>query len=114
MGVKKALEAAHPVLLEPLMTVEVEVPTDCIGAVLGDLNARRGRIVMVVASGHMETVTALVPQAEMLRYAASLNSMTGGQGSYLMDFAQYEEVPHDLAGRIVEEHKAERHGVVTH
>jgi elongation factor G len=114
MGVKKALEAAHPVLLEPLMTVEVEVPTDSIGAVLGDLNARRGRIVMVVASGHMETVTALVPQAEMLRYAASLNSITGGQGSYLMDFAQYEEVPHDLAGRIVEEHKAERHGVVAH
>lgn len=114
MGVKKAMEAAHPVLLEPLMTVEVEVPTDCIGAVLGDLNARRGRIVMVVANGHMETVTALVPQAEMLRYAASLNSMTGGQGSYLMEFAQYEEVPHDLASRLVEEHKAERHGVVAH
>jgi elongation factor G len=114
MGVKKAMEAAHPVLLEPLMSVEVEVPTDCIGAVLGDLNARRGRIVMVVANGHMETVTALVPQAEMLRYAASLNSMTGGQGSYLMEFAQYEEVPHELAARIIEEHKAERHGVATH
>ena len=114
MGVKKAMEAAHPVLLEPLMTVEVEVPTDCVGAVLGDLNARRGRIVMVVATGHRETVTALVPQAEMLRYAASLNSMTGGQGSYVMEFAQYEEVPHELAGRIIEEHKAERHGVGAH
>ncbi|HQV11389.1 MAG TPA: elongation factor G, partial [Nitrospira sp.] len=112
MGVKKAMEAAHPVLLEPLMTVEVDVPAECVGAVLGDLNGRRGRIVSVEASGHMETVKALVPQAEMISYAASLNSLTGGQGSYVMEFAQYEEVPRELAGRIVEEHKAERHGVV--
>ncbi|MCE7976880.1 MAG: elongation factor G [Nitrospira sp. NTP1] len=97
MGVKKAMEAAHPVLLEPLMTVEVDVPAECVGAVLGDLNGRRGRIVSVEAS-----------------YAASLNSLTGGQGSYVMEFAQYEEVPRELAGRIVEEHKAERHGVVAH
>ena len=114
MAVKKALEAAHPVLLEPLMTVEVEVPAECVGGVLGDLNARRGRIVLVEASGHMETVKALVPQAEMVSYATSLNSMTGGQGSYVMEFAHYEEVPRELAGRIVEEHKAERHGVVAH
>ncbi len=114
MGVKKALEAAHPTLLEPLMTVEVEVPAECVGAVLGDLNARRGRIAMVEANGHMETVKALVPQAEMLSYAVSLNSMTGGQGSYVMEYARYEEVPRDLAGRIIEEHRAERHGVVAH
>ena len=114
MGVKKAMEAAHPVLLEPLMTVEVDVPAECVGAVLGDLNGRRGRIVSVEASGHMETVKALVPQAEMISYAASLNSLTGGQGSYVMEFAQYEEVPRELAGRIVEEHKAERHGGVAH
>ncbi len=114
MGVKKALEAAHPILLEPLMTVEVEIPAECVGAVLGDLNARRGRIVLVEASGHMETVKALVPQAEMLSYAAALNSMTGGQGSYVMEYAQYEEVPRELANRIIEEHKAERHGVAAH
>lgn len=114
MGVKKALEAAHPILLEPLMTVEVEVPAECVGAVLGDLNARRGRIVLVEASGHMETIKALVPQAEMVTYATALNSMTGGQGSYVMDYAHYEEVPRELAGRIVEEHKAERHGVAAH
>ncbi|MBP8117538.1 MAG: elongation factor G, partial [Nitrospira sp.] len=114
MGVKKALEAAHPILLEPLMTVEVEVPAECVGAVLGDLNARRGRIVMVEANGHIEIVKALVPQAEMLNYAASLNSLTGGQGSYAMEYAQYEEVPRELAGRIVEEHKMERHGAVAH
>ncbi|MCS6317255.1 MAG: elongation factor G [Nitrospira sp.] len=114
MGVKKALEAAHPIPLEPLMTVEVEVPAECVGAVLGDLNARRGRIVMVEANGHIEIVKALVPQAEMLNYAASLNSLTGGQGSYAMEHAQYEEVPRELAGRIVEEHKMERQGAVAH
>jgi len=114
MGVKKALEAAHPILLEPLMNVEVDVPADCVGAVLGDLNARRGRIVMVAANGHMETVKALVPQAEMLTYAPSLNSMTGGRGNYLMEYAQYEEVPKELVGRIVEEHKAGRHAAGVH
>jgi elongation factor G len=114
MGVKKALESAHPILLEPLMTVEVEVPAECVGAVLGDLNARRGRIVLVEANGHIEIVKALVPQVEMLNYAASLNSLTGGQGSYAMEYAQYEEVPRELAGRIVEEHKMERHGAVAH
>jgi elongation factor G len=62
----------------------------------------------------METVKALVPQAEMLSYAAALNSMTGGQGSYVMEYAQYEEVPRELANRIIEEHKAERHGVAAH
>jgi elongation factor G len=114
MGVKKALEAAHPILLEPLMSVEVDVPADCVGAVLGDLNARRGRIVMVAANGHMETVKALVPQAEMLTYAPSLNSMTGGRGSYLMEFAQYEEVPKELVVRIIDEHKAGRHAASVH
>ena len=114
MGVKKALEAAHPILLEPLMTLEVEVPADCVGAVLGDVNARRGRIIMVEAKGHMETVKALVPQAELLNYAPALNSLTGGQGSYVMEYAQYEEVPRELTGRIVEEHRGERHGVVAH
>lgn len=114
MGVKKALEAAHPILLEPLMTLEVEVPADCVGAVLGDLNARRGRIILVEAKGHMETVKALVPQAELLNYAPALNSLTGGQGSYMMEYAQYEEVPRELIGRIVEEHRADRHGVGVH
>lgn len=114
MGVKKALEAAHPILLEPLMSVEVEVPADCIGAVLGDLNARRGRIVMVVANGHLETVKALVPQAEMLTYAPALNSTTGGRACYSMEHAHYEEVPKELAGRIIEEHKAARHTVSVH
>ena len=114
IGIKKALEAAHPILLEPLMSVEVNAPADCVGAILGDLNARRGRIVMVEANGHMENVKALVPEAEMLSYAPALNSLTAGRGSYLMEHAHYEEVPKELVGRIVDEHKAGRHAAGVH
>ena len=114
MGIKKALEAAHPILLEPLMSVEVDAPADCVGAILGDLNARRGRIVMVEANGHMETVKALVPQGEMLTYAPALNSLTAGQASYLMEHAHYEEVPKELVGRIIDEHRAGRHVAGVH
>lgn len=109
MGFKKALEAAHPVLLEPIMTVEVEAPADHIGGVIGDLNARRGRILHVEAKDQMEQITALVPMAELLTYAATLNSLTAGRGSYAMEFARYDEVPRELAVRIVEAHKAEIH-----
>ena len=109
MGFKKALEAAHPVLLEPIMTVEVEAPADNIGSVIGDLNSRRGRILHVEAKDQIEQITALVPMAELLTYATTLNSFTAGRGSYAMDFARYEEVPRDLAVRIVETHKVETH-----
>jgi len=112
MGFKKAMESAHPVLLEPLMTVGVEAPADHIGAVIGDLNARRGRILHVEAKDHTELITALVPLAEVLTYATTLNSLTGGRGSYGMEFTRYEEVPRDLATRVIEEQKAEKHPVV--
>ncbi len=109
MGFKKALEAAHPVLLEPLMTVEVEAPADHIGNVIGDLNARRGRILHVEAKDQTEQITALVPMAELLTYATMLNSLTAGRGSYAMEFARYDEVPRELAVRIIETHKVETH-----
>ncbi len=114
MGFKKAMEAAHPILLEPVMTVEVDAPADCIGAVIGDLNSRRGRIVTVMANGHTETVTATVPLADMLKYAPALNSITGGRGTYVMEYAHYDEVPRELALRIIEEHKAGRQAVGAH
>jgi elongation factor G len=114
MGFKKAMESAHPVLLEPLMTVEVEAPADHIGAVIGDLNARRGRILHVEAKDHTEVITALVPLAEVLAYATPLNSLTGGRGSYVMEFTRYEEVPRELATRIIEEQKAEKQSMVAH
>ncbi len=109
MGFKKALEAAHAVLLEPIMTVEVESPADHIGGVIGDLNARRGRILHVEAKDQTEQITALVPMAELLTYATMLNSLTAGRGSYAMEFARYDEVPHELAARIIEAHKVETH-----
>lgn len=111
MGFKKALETAHPVLLEPIMTVQVDAPADHIGGVIGDLNARRGRILHVEAKDHTEQITVLVPLAELLTYATTLNSLTAGRGSYTMEFARYDEVPRDLAVRIIDTHKVEAHAV---
>jgi elongation factor G len=91
------------------MTVEVEAPADHIGSVIGDLNARRGRILHVESKGQTEQITALVPMAELLTYATGLNSLTAGQGSYAMEFARYDEVPRELVARIVEAHKVETH-----
>lgn len=111
LGFKKAMESAHPVLLEPIMHVEVTTPDDVVGTVIGDLNARRGRIIGVTAKGHAQVIQAAVPLAEMLKYAPVLNSITGGRGTYSMEFAFYEEVPKELAARVIEEHKAARHAV---
>jgi elongation factor G len=111
MGFKKAMEQASPVLLEPIMNVEIVTPDDVVGAVIGDLNARRGRIIGVKAKGHAEMIQVAVPLAEMLTYAPMLNSITGGRATYGMEFATYEEVPRELAARVVEEHKAAKHAV---
>jgi elongation factor G len=111
MGFKKAMEQAAPVLLEPIMHVEVVTPDDVVGAVIGDLNSRRGRIIGVTAKGHAEMIEAAVPLAEMLTYAPMLNSITGGRATYGMEFSVYEEVPRELAARVVEEHKAARHAM---
>ncbi|MDE3050725.1 MAG: elongation factor G, partial [Nitrospirota bacterium] len=114
MGFKKALEAAHPLLLEPIMTVEVEALADHIGGVIGDLNARRGRILHVEAKDQTEQITALVPMAELITYATTLNSLTAGRGSYVVEFARYDEVPRELAVRIIEAHKVEAHATAAH
>ena len=113
MGFKKALESAHPVLLEPLMTVEITAPDDCVGAVIGDLNSRRGRINGVVSKGTTQVINAAVPLAEMLKYASTLNSITGGRGTYGMEFSTYEEVPRELATRIIDEQKAAKQAVAS-
>jgi elongation factor G len=111
MGFKKAMESASPVLLEPMMTVEVSTPDEFVGAVIGDLNSRRGKILGVVAKGVTEVIKALVPLSEMLKYEPSLKSLTGGRGTYTMEFHSYEEVPRELSPRIIEEHKAAKHAV---
>jgi elongation factor G len=114
MAFKKAIETAHPVLLEPVMTVEIDTPTDAVGAVMGDLSARRGRILSVNAQDHAEQIKALVPLAALLRYATALNAMTGGRGSYVMGFAQYDEVPRELAEKVIERQKAEGQAAKAH
>jgi elongation factor G len=111
MGFKKALEGAHPVLLEPIMTVDVTAPDEVVGSVIGDVNGRRGRILGVTAKGNTQTIKALVPLAEMLKYSLSLNAVTGGRGVYSMEFSTYEEVPRELAARVIEEHKAAKQAV---
>ncbi|MCA9466422.1 MAG: elongation factor G, partial [Nitrospira sp.] len=107
MGLKKAMEEAHPTLLEPMMEAEVSIPDEVVGTVIGDLNSRRGRIQGMAAKGHHQIVKAIVPLAEMLKYAPSLTSMTAGKGSYSLSFLGYEEVPRELLGRVAEEHKKE-------
>ncbi len=110
MGFKKAMESAQAGLLEPVMAVEVTVPDDLVGAVIGDLNSRRGRIQGMDVKGHNEIVKAHVPLAEILTYAPTLTSLTAGKGSYRMEFFGYEDVPKEMINRIVEEHKKEAVG----
>jgi elongation factor G len=112
LAMKQALEQAAPVLLEPIMLVTVNVPEDAVGDVIGDLNSRRGRpLGMEPVGAGMTEVKAEVPMSEMLSYAPDLRSITGGQGEFAMDFLRYEEVPGHLAGKVVDEARAEREAV---
>jgi elongation factor G len=108
MGLQKGFMDAHPILLEPIMHVEVTTPADHAGDVIGDLNSRRGRIVGMEPNGETALVRASVPMAEMLTYEPSLRSMTGGRGGYSMEFSHYEEVPASLADKVVKEAKIEK------
>ena len=98
-GVKKA----QPCLLEPVMTAEIVIPPDYLGAVMGDMNKRRGRIIGTHIDGNKQVVIAEVPQAEILKYATDLRSMTQGRGKYSTEFARYEEVPSAIAEKVISE-----------
>jgi elongation factor G len=100
MALKQALEAAEPVLLEPIVTATVAVPEDSVGDVIGDLNGRRGRPLGMEPKGSMTEIWAEVPMSEMLSYAPDLRSITGGRGDYAMEFARYEEIPAHLAEKV--------------
>jgi len=108
VGFKAAVEKAQPVLLEPIMNVEITVPEESVGDIIGDLNSRRGRVLGTTPRGHTNVITAEVPLAEMLSYAPDLTSMTGGRGDYTMEFLRYEEVPAHLTPKVVAEAKKER------
>jgi len=108
MGFKKGMEAANPTLLEPIMKVEVIVPDENMGDVMGDLNSRRGKIMGVESKGNNQVVKATVPMAEILKYAPDLRSMTGGRGTFTVEFSHYEEVPAHIAAKIIENAKKEK------
>ncbi|ABB14098.1 MULTISPECIES: elongation factor G [Carboxydothermus] len=102
MAAKQAVLKANPVLLEPIMKVEVVVPEEYMGEVIGDLNSRRGRIEGMEARNNMQVVRGYVPLAEMFGYATDLRSKTQGRGTYTMHFSHYEEVPKNLADQIIQ------------
>ncbi|MCL5268112.1 MAG: elongation factor G [Bacteroidetes bacterium] len=102
IGFKEAAKKAEPVLLEPIMDVEVVTPEEYLGDVMGDLNSRRGRIEGISSRRDAQVVKAMVPLSEMFGYATSLRSMTQGRAIFTMQFAHYDEVPRSIAEQIVE------------
>jgi elongation factor G len=105
LAFRKAMTQAKPTLLEPIMSVEVIAPGDCMGDIVGDLNSKRGRVLGIEAKGRNQAVKANVPLAEMLEYDSRLRSITGDRGDYSMEFSHYEEVPAQIQEKIVAEAK---------
>ena len=109
LALKEAVEAAGVVLLEPVVNLEVIVPDSYTGDVMGDLNAKRGKIAgMDQLGGGKQRIRALVPQAEVARYVIDLRSMTGGRGAFAMTFDHYDELPQNLAQKVIDAHQQER------
>ena len=108
MAFKDAYSKAEPVLLEPIMELDVTVPDEAVGAVNGDLNSRRGRLHGMEPASGMTTIKAEVPMSEVLTYSQTLTSITGGRGEYSMHFLRYEEVPAHVAQKVIEDTKKER------
>jgi elongation factor G len=110
LAFKKGIREAKPILLEPVMNVEVQGPEEFAGDLMGDLNSRRGRVQGMDVRGHATVIKAQVPLAEMLSYASDLTSKTGARGSYTMEFSHYDEVPSHLADKVIAHAKAGGHG----
>ncbi|MDD4562276.1 MAG: elongation factor G [Syntrophomonadaceae bacterium] len=108
LAFRKGLESAKPVLLEPIVNVEVEVPETYMGDIIGDMNSKRGRVMGMEPAGRKQIIKAQAPQAEMARYTIDLKSMTQGRGKFRMEFSHYEEVPGQIAEKIIEKAKQEK------
>jgi elongation factor G len=105
LAFKKAVEEANPTLLEPIMKVTITTPDEFMGDIMGDLNGRRGRVLGMDNAGKNQVINAQVPMSEFLSYASDLRSMTGGRGLFTMEFSHYDEVPAQIAAKIIEEAK---------
>jgi elongation factor G len=103
LAFRKASQEAQPVILEPIMNVTVTTPEEFMGDIMGDLNGRRGKVLGMDTAGKIQVIKANVPMSEFLTYAPDLRSMTGGRGMYFMEFSHYDEVPAQIAEKIVEE-----------
>jgi elongation factor G len=101
MAFKEAVRRAHPILLEPIMDVEVVTPADYMGDVIGDLSSRRGKIGGMMQRGDAQVIGASVPLSEMFGYSTQLRSLTQGRAVYSMQFSRYEEMPKSKAEEIV-------------
>ena len=109
MAMREAAQNAGVSLLEPIVELDVVVPDDHTGDIMGDLNSKRGKILGMEGTGAgKQRIRALVPQAEVARYAIDLRSMTGGQGTFRMEHSHYEEVPSHLAEKIIAEAREAR------
>ena len=109
LAFKKGMEQAHPVLLEPIMKVEVKIPESYMGDVMGDLNKRRGKVLgMEMLEDGTQLVIGEAPHSELFEYAIDLRSMTQARGDFTMEFDRYEEVPAHIAEKIIEESKTEK------
>jgi elongation factor G len=104
---RRGLTQAKSVLLEPIMNVKVTVPQDFMGDIMGDFNSRRGRIQGMDPQNGLQIIKAQVPQAEMFNYAVELKSITGGYGSFDMEFSHYDKVPGEISEKIVEQANVE-------
>jgi len=102
-GFKSAIEKGKPTILEPVMDVEVSIPDQFVGDIMGDISGRRGRVQSSEARGTTQVINAQVPMSEMLEYASSLTSVTGGQGEFHMEFSHYEEAPAHVREKIIAE-----------
>lgn len=108
MAFKKAAMEANMVLLEPIINIEVKVPEEFMGDVMGDLSGRRGKIQGMEPKGNFNVIKAQVPLAELYRYSTHLRSMTQGRGTHKREFSHYEEVPHENAQKVIEEAKKDK------
>jgi elongation factor G len=111
---KESFMAAKPVLLEPIETVEIHIPEDCMGKVMGDLSSRRGKIIGMDTDSTFQVIKASVPTKELYHYSSTLRSLTGGRGVHTEEFSHYEEMPRDAAEKVIEEAKKRKAAGETH